>query len=289
MKFKQLDAAGEIVKPQRGNKFKKLIDNLLEHGGVKKKYRNLLLDDKAVITRYNDAFTSQYANPVYNYEFYEYLGDAIANSSISWYLARRFPQLCNPTNIGLLSTLYNNQKSTLIFSDISVSLGFAPFISADTNEFSPKHQKFLYEDVFEAFFGVTAYTIDEKFGYGLGQPICYRIIEWIYDQRHISLEFADVKDAKTRLKELAEKHPQLARIKAFTYRPQNLNDTFYITVEMRDINSGKITEMGHGENPIKAEAEKQAAEETLHMLEQEGIKLEVSRSHQPQLKTFERK
>ena len=90
------------------------------------------------------------------------------------------------------------------------NLNFWPFISAAiegterNQKYRNRNKKDLLEDVLEAFIGCTEYLLDEAFRPGVGYGIVYDILESIFNELPMSLEYEDLYDAKTRLKETTD-------------------------------------------------------------------------------------
>ena len=198
---------GELYEGLRGEDFKELIISLLKKGKLKDKYIEILTSEKSM-EKYGFAFTAESrVHPQQNYECYEQVGDAAAGHFMASYFFRRFPQLeCSSGNkvVARLRINYGAKKS---FSNIATELGFWKFITCPNDGNIPKrkyrsiHMKDLLEDVFEAFLGCTEQLLDEAFRHGVGYAIIYDILSNIFDKIPISLEYEDLVDAKSRLKE----------------------------------------------------------------------------------------
>ena len=198
---------GELYNGSRGEDFKELIISLLKKGKLKDKYIEILISEKSM-EKYGNAFTAEsLVHPQENYECYEQMGDRAASHFMASYFFRRYPQLeCSAGNkvVCRLGINYGAKKS---FSNIAEELGFWKFITCPETGNYPKkkyrnaHMKDLLEDVLEAFLGCTEKLLDEAFRQGVGYAIVYDILSNIFDKISISLEYEDLVDAKTRLKE----------------------------------------------------------------------------------------
>ena len=218
---------GEEVKiyyGSRGGDFLSLISNLLKKGKLKSKYIDLLLG-KDSMKEYDKVFTAYTADPINNYERYEQLGDLSINKFIVGYSYKRFPQLMCTDGVKVAARLRINYGSKEFLSKLADNLGFWPFISAGeediikkknikyTKNYYRKHnKKDLLEDSIEAFIGCTEYLLDQKFTTGVGYAIVYAILENIYNDIDISLNYYDLFDAKTILKETFDLFPQLGSV-----------------------------------------------------------------------------
>lgn len=187
----------------RGAPFKSLITGLLTKGNISPKYMKALTDNDSM-RKYEQSFTATSADATNNYEMFEQLGDLYANSFIVWYAYRRFPQLVCPNGVKVVARLRINYGAKQSFHNIADKLGFWPFISASYEQ-RGKNKKSLLEDTLESFCGVTAYIIDKRTRPGVGYAIVYDILASIFDDIPISLEYEDLYDPKTRLKETFDK------------------------------------------------------------------------------------
>jgi len=189
----------------RGDKFKTLIRDVLSLGGLTEPYVSVLLDNEENFRLYEQVFTHKTADPVFNYECMEFLGDVTLNKSIAWYLARRFPQLTCASGVKILTRLKINLVSKKSFAIFAKTLKFWNFVSADMETRTLKMDKTL-EDVFEAFFGATEMLLDNNVQIHCGYNTCYRIVEKLLNDTNISLKYDHLFDAKTRLKELFDQY-----------------------------------------------------------------------------------
>jgi dsRNA-specific ribonuclease len=254
-----------IVHGIRGPRFALFISDLLKLGHLKENSRKILLDTPS-IRLYEQAFTNKTANPRFNYEYLEFLGDATLNKAIPWYLTRRFPKLCCPDGVKILARLKIHLISSKVFASIAKRLYFINFISSDEFTRTDKPEKLL-EDVFEAFFCVTELIIDNKFGLNTGYGICYHIISSLLDTIPISLRYEDLYDAKTRLKELFDLFG--SEIGIVKYNTERKEDRIHYAKVYRIMN-GKWILLGEGSNNIKIEAEQIAAQKAITLLNSAG-------------------
>jgi len=198
----------------RDKEFKHLIMSLLEKGSLHPKYIKSLTDEKSM-KHFGEAFTASSADSVNNYERYEQIGDVSANKFIVWYAYKRFPQLDCTEGVKVVARLRINYGAKATFSQIAENLGFWKFITAaeDGQEKNKKYRlrnkKDLLEDTFEAFIGCVEYLLDKAYRVGVGYAIIYDILSQIFDEIPISLEWVELFDAKTRLKETFDVFPQL--------------------------------------------------------------------------------
>ena len=191
----------------RDASFKTLLTGILERGKLKPKYIDVLTSDENM-RKYDQAFTAASANEHCNYEIFEQLGDLSANKFIVWYAYKRFPQLRCPLGVKVVARLRINYGARKSFAKIADDLGFWMYISASEEERS-RRKKDLLEDCLESFIGCTEQILDEAFRPGVGYGIVYDILANIFDAIRMSLQYKDLYDSKTRLKELFDAHKDL--------------------------------------------------------------------------------
>lgn len=188
--------------------FRQYIRDLLKTTGLAGVYIDLLTDDKSMKI-YQQAFTHPSIDSVVNYEWLEIMGDATLNKAIVWYVSRRFPILQNPEGVKVIARLKINMVSKKKFAEIAESLGMDRFIRVDPEQVQSQNTtmiRSIMEDVLEAFFGATEWILDDRVEPGAGYGICYLLLKHILDPMDISLEYNDLYDAITRLKETMDVH-----------------------------------------------------------------------------------
>jgi dsRNA-specific ribonuclease len=254
------DTDNEIFYGSRGDDFVNCIRSLLKRAKIKNKYIDYILSEEGMDI-YNKAFTSSSANSEENYEVFEQLGDLSANKFITWYMYKRFPQLNCPQGVKVVARLRINYGSKQTFWKIAESLGFWNFITATEEERKTK-RKPLLEDTLESFIGATEYLLDTKIKIGVGYAIVYDILASIFNDIHISLQYNDLYDAKTRLKELFDFHKNLGTLK-YTEEKNDLITTSFVFCGN--------TLIGQGSASLKADAQQVAAQRALTNLNSKGI------------------
>ena len=199
---------------QWNKKVMPIIVQLLSTSRLKKEYIVKLLQTAEVIQEFKKVFTNSiYAreftdSPQSNYEYYEYIGDGIVNTSVLTYIAEKFPEYQT------LSTkpqeVYTRLKITLISTRAlqamleQINPHFWDLIRCDQEKIvNPgmgelqkielgtrmKERNKVMEDVFEALIGVT-YAMTNKYlgnkvsatNAGPGFPICYNIITKLMEE-----------------------------------------------------------------------------------------------------------
>lgn len=204
-----------------------------------------------------------------SYEIYEQIGDSIIKVFMTTYFYRRFPKIWNnDCGVKIVARLLIKYASKEVLSDLSKKLGFQEYIKF-YEEPTPQKLVSILEDVFEAFIGSISIIIDCAYGFvGMGNIICYKILEKIYNQIDISLTYENLFDAKTRLKELIDLHKDKLGIISYAYRKigQKLRvDIFWTPIG----SSARIIASSASE--LKIKAEQSAAESALVHLKKNGF------------------
>ena len=191
--------------------FRNHIQCILKLSRLHSRYIDVLTNEEN-IRQYIHAFTHSSVDNEKNYEWYEMMGDAILNKCMVYYINQRFPFLHNPEGVKVIARLKINLVSKKMFADLSSKLQFPQFIRFLSSEMysngnhhivnnNKMNTRSLYEDVLEAFFGVTEWLMDHHFDMGSGHVVCYKLLSSIMDTFPISLRYEDLYDSITRLKE----------------------------------------------------------------------------------------
>jgi dsRNA-specific ribonuclease len=258
----------EMFSAPRDIEFKNFVKQILELSNLKKKYISKVLTEEN-FKLYEQAFTSPSFDSENNYEFLEILGDASINNAIVFYIQRRFPALSCPKGVKIIARLKINLVSKQTFSEIAKSLHFFDYVSASVEERSTKMKRLL-EDCFEAFFGVTVTIFDKELCRGVGQSVCYDIIENLFNKIDISLKYEDLFDSKTRLKETFDsKKDLLGKEPKYVSQNTEKNASGYGMVISHVYAKDEL--IGSGSGSLKSIAEQAAAEQALKNLKLKGI------------------
>ncbi|AAS18099.1 RNase III [Singapore grouper iridovirus] len=224
---------------------------------IKEKYMPFVLRRRDLWAK---VFTPKSVDPVNNYEALEIVGDGLAGCFFPIYFINRFPQLNSAEGVKLVARLKINYASRKSFAAIAGSLGFWQHVKKPTDTvITPTSKEILLEDVFEAFLGAISIAVDHHFGIpALGVAVVYDFLKAVFDKIDISLNYVDLFDAKTRLKELID------------VKKSELGD-------LRYVHGNNITQIFLGERlvgsatgPIKKDREKDAAARALTLLRSEG-------------------
>lgn len=218
----------ELYDAPRDERFVDVLRKTLERG-VEEETVAILTSGKNLEV-YAQAFTATSADPIKNYEVLELLGDVVANGIIKWYALDRFPQLEKPKGVDILSRVLIKYGAKQSFYKLAENAGFWPYISASVIH---RHEsmKSLLEDVFEAFCGATMRILRDTYDIGIGYKTVYTILASLMNEVPMSLEYEELRDAKTRLKESFDANKELG-ILVYTEKKDSIeidSGTVYIS------------------------------------------------------------
>lgn len=252
----------------RTDKFRACICNALSLSGQvdPELLKNLLSDES--MAQYDIAFTHPSSNSENCYEYYEFIGDSVVNKCVMHFLARKFCKLRSKRSIKILARIKVNYVSKKWLAHFSEILQFGKFITIDSK--INHANKSVLEDIFESFIGVTEELIDKKYGICTGYYFCQKIIDVILSHFDISVQYNDLFDAKTRLKELFDaiklqqpSYVVLDHIKTSEHAGSHFNIQCKISYQ------GNVIVLGTGSGMQKKEAEEHASERALTFLSKE--------------------
>lgn len=208
------------------------------------------------------------------YEVYEQIGDAIIKVFMATYFYRRFPKLWKNNNgVKIVARLMIKYGSKEVLASLSELYKFDEYILVKGEVSSQQRLASLLEDVFEAFIGATSIIVDCSHNtIGIGNIVCYEILERIYNQIDISLSYENLFDSKTRLKELVD----LFKAKMGDISYSTKKEGGYINVAITWDNKLVI---GSASDPLKIKAERLAAEMALEYLKARGFEKKVQKEY----------
>lgn len=237
--------------------------------GIIPKSHVKFLTTKKSLAFLQSCFVAPSANAVVNYEFMEQLGDVSANKFLVWYFYERFPFLKCPTGVKIVARLKINYASRASFATLSRKLGFEKFIQASDEDKIHRFEELL-EDVFEAFVGGIELVLNDR-GQTNGTRAIEAFLKKVFDDVDVSLAYEDLYDAKTRLKEIMDKHPSLGRLKYSEKRGDGFVKSV-ITLSSTDRRQSPRTEiLGTGRGRTKSLAQRAAAEGAIAALKERGF------------------
>jgi dsRNA-specific ribonuclease len=209
--------------------FEDFLTELLRRGRVKDEHIAVFLAPEN-LAEAQISFTHSSFDPDHNYEEYEYYGDPVINEFVPWYIHARYPKI---KSIKWLTRIKHNLISKKFLAQLARRQGLEKFIRFGENLTTKKGVQFLLKDVIEelqvksipeivghpaaftylsmledtmeAFFGWLVMTIQKSgFSHGVAIQVCHNILRSFFDVEEISIEYDQVFDAVSRLKELYE-------------------------------------------------------------------------------------
>lgn len=138
-----------------------------------------------------------------NYEEFEMFGDSTLNHAILFWIRSRYPEI---KNVNWLTKIKHYLVSTKIIGSLGKNLGIQDLVIYDSDSISRDSEDFekIVEDVMESMLGATMICITEKFklDYGVGYQICHNIVSTLLDELNPALEYENIWDPVTILKEM---------------------------------------------------------------------------------------
>lgn len=190
--------------------FETFIRNLLLRGNLNDKHIDMIMK-KENMAEFKIAFTHPSAGEEKDYQLYEFLGDVVINEFVAFYLRERFPKVIS---VKWITRLKHNLISKKALANIAIKEGLEKFViygediaylKANPHLDEKNEYVSMLEDVMEAFCGcLSTVIIKEGKLFGTATEICRNILKSFFDAMTISLEYEDVFDSVTILKELYE-------------------------------------------------------------------------------------
>jgi dsRNA-specific ribonuclease len=211
------------------------------------------------------------------YEAYEQIGDSVIKNFMTNYFYKRFPKLWrNNHGVKIVARLMIKYGSKEVLSSLAKNLGFEEHIIPLPDISSVQRRNSILEDVFEAFIGATSVIMDCSVrSTGAGFVVCYILMENIYREVDIVLDYEHLFDAKTRLKELIDLFKD--RLGSVAYKSER--DAAGIKVIIEQKIADKTIVIGEGSDVIKIKAEQTAATQALEYLKAAGFEKKVPREY----------
>ncbi len=191
--------------------FKSFVEKILRQARVKSSSIKTFTNNKSLV-EFRLALTHLSYDKYINYNLNKFEGITIVDLSIAEYLRVRFPRIGSEK---WLTNIKHNIVSQGNIAKIAGKLGFPEYVlyGKDMEESLSKYPdvKFnteylsMLESTFKAFMGALVKIIDSKSCTGVGYAVVYSLISRYLDQITISIDYKDVFDSKSRLKELFDK------------------------------------------------------------------------------------
>lgn len=256
----------------RSEDFKRHIVSILKLGNVKNKYLNVLTSG-SYLTTYSKVYTSKTVDIKNNYEVFEQKGDVSINKFIPWYMYNRFPKLNCDNGVSIVARLKIKYQSKDTLSKIAESLGMWPFITC-TEEMRYKMKKSLLEDVLEAFIGATEHMFNMMFKVTVGFAIVEKILKSVFDNIKITLDYENLVDPKTRLKEIFDYNSQRLGKIAYDFTYDNKMTT---TILYSKKNNDKKF-LAKAQAALKATSIQNASQKAINNLKKMGVKERIPKA-----------
>ena len=210
------------------------------------------------------------------YESYEQIGDALIKSFMANYFYRRFPKLWNNNSgVKIVARLMIKYGSKEVLADIAEQNGFWPYIQICSDISSKQRRMSILEDVFEAFIGATSVIVDCETRIGCGYVVVYTILEHLFNQMDIPLDYDNLFDAKTRLKELVDLYKD--KLGVIGYECTRAEDE--VVVSIVQTLDGKKVCIGVASADVKARAEQHASQQALNYLKLRGFEKQIQKEY----------
>lgn len=259
----------------RDESFKNLLTAILKRGKITQEVLDLLLDEEGM-KLYDIAFTHKSINPDINYEYFEFLGDSVVNSAIVWYISRRFQHLQGSKAVKIFARLKINLVSKKSFAVCAQRLKLWDYVSC-SEPIRMTNKKKVLEDVFEAFFGVTTYLMDNKIFKCSGYAIVYTIVSSLFDEIDISLKYEDLFDARTRIKEMFDCNKGIGTLEYKTVK--DIDNIFTSRAILIQPDTTEVY-LGSGTGNTKIDSIQNASEQAIYTLKTMGIQSIIKSEYQ---------
>lgn len=228
------------------------------------------------------AFTTKNYDSENNYEFFEQMGDLSINKFIVNYTSKRFPHLRNSGGVAILASLRIIYGSKEELSKLSEKYGMDKFIRCTNEEAVDKNRfKDILEDVFEAFFGVLEFAVNDLYSFNentdaIGYGAVCAVLKRMFDDLDIRIDYKSLVNAKTRLNELKDE----AKLNVVYKDKQMPNGIFHTDLFV----NGKLA--GTGEDATKKMSQIIASENALQWIEEN---LNITKEVPERYKTISKK
>lgn len=167
------------------------------------------IENKESMQLLRQAFIHKSFDFVTNYELLEFEGDVIVNAVVVEYITDKYP---NVVSVKWKTRLKHTLVSGKVLARMAIRNGFENFLLVD-DELKQRFDTFAdkwdcedyqaaYEDTVEALCGAIMRILKKYTANGVGYVSCYNLISSFLQEEKISLEYEDVFDAKSRLKEV---------------------------------------------------------------------------------------
>lgn len=276
------EEVGQIYQGKRDDKFVSLIHKFLKRGKLKDAWIQTLLTPDAMEV-WDIAFTHQSANQQNNYEYMRFIGNTVAKSLLVWYFDDKFPQIQCPAGVPIMARLKITHDPKKTFVDLARNLDIWPYITTSVDARS-KNTDLILSKCLESMIGATVRLLDEKIRDNIGLAIIPNILKSLYDEMvDISLNYYDLFDSKTILKQVFDKRKDLGSLEykdETVKEEQEGNEIVYSRVELflkpRNSYPQLISE---SVGSTKADAEQKASKLALDYFKNRGVEPDISKDY----------
>lgn len=192
--------------------FKEFISGLLEKSGMD----SIAIPDfigELDLIEFRLGLIDKTYDAYVNHNLYKFIGVAVVDLAIAEYIGIRFPNIVSEK---WLTNIKHNIVSQGAFSIFAREAGLDRYIlyGKEMEENIERHPDLgrnteflnMLEGAFKAFMGVLVTVVDAKRQRGVGYIIAYNLISVFMNRLRISVDYTDVFNHKSRLKELYDKN-----------------------------------------------------------------------------------
>lgn len=263
-----MDIVDSIFIGDRGDDFKSLIKELLDHCHVDTKYIKKLLSDKS-LSYFSTVFTHESADILNNYIFFKNIGHSTVEKCLVWHIFKNRQNIKSKLTQQLVTDIKRNimekNKLSTIYND-KISSKFIT-ISQKLKDDISKRDKIIHEIV-EAFYGAIELIIDNEYDIGLGFEIVGKCVENALSE--IDFEKEKEQDPKIVLNTLFTKHKNKIGMIEYVSEKKKDNKNMTETILYQKLGFKKFP-IAKAEAHNNKDAEKIAAQKAILLFKQKGI------------------
>jgi hypothetical protein len=212
-----------------------------------------------------------------------FIGNTVAKSLLVWYFDDKFPQIQCPAGVPIMARLKITYDPKKTFIGLAKNLDLFPYITTSVDVRS-KNTDLILSKCLESMFGVTCILLGEKIRTNIGLSIVPDIIKSLYDQMvNISLNYYDLFDSKTILKQIFDKRKDIGKLE---YEDETIREgeegeeIIYSRVNLFiKHNNGYKQHISQATGTTKADAEQNVSKIGLDFLSSRGIEPEISKDY----------
>lgn len=257
--------------------FKEFIRDMLKRARVEKDVIDIFADEDALF-EFRMSLVNKTYDPYINQELFKLSGVTIVDLGVAEYLGMRFPRIVSEK---WLTNIKHNIVSQGAFAEFAKVSGLEKFVlyGDEMRENIERHPDLtrnteylkMLESSFKAFMGALVYVVDSRRRRGVGYATSFNLLASFLNTLPISIDYTNVFDHKSRLKELFDKYRwHLDRSISVDY---DMDRSVHVATivgypkgnKRRDPRNEVV--LGTGEGRTKKEAEQDAAEKAIRLLD----------------------